>query len=100
MEFARGWTNVQGVDDVLAILLALASREEELEVTLISVTFGNIDVKKFAQLSSKLVLQHLTPFIAAYGMLWRPSTFWKGRSNGGVNMESQRASMGWRSSNH
>ena len=60
---------MQGVDDVLAILLALASREEELEVTLISVTFGNIDVRKFARLSSKFVLQRLTPFIAAYGTL-------------------------------
>jgi inosine-uridine nucleoside N-ribohydrolase len=39
---------VQGVDDVLAILLALASKEEELEITLISVTFGNIDVRKYA----------------------------------------------------
>jgi inosine-uridine nucleoside N-ribohydrolase len=85
---------VQGVDDVLAILLALASREEELEITLISVTFGNIDVRKFAQLSSKFVLQRLTPFIAAYGTLWRPSTSWKRSSNGGVNMGRQRASMG------
>jgi inosine-uridine nucleoside N-ribohydrolase len=60
---------VQGVDDVFAILLALASKEEELEITLISVTFGNIDVRKYAQLSSELVLQRLTPFIAAYGTL-------------------------------
>ena len=85
---------MQGVDDVLAILLALASREEELEITLISVTFGNIDVRKFAQLSSELVLQRLTSIIAAYGTLRRPSTSWKGSSNGGVNMESQRALMG------
>ena len=33
---------------MLAILLALASKEEELEVVLISVTFGNIDVKRSA----------------------------------------------------
>ena len=55
---------MQGVDDVLAILLALASKEEELEIALISVTFGNIDVRKFAQLSSELVLQRLTPFFS------------------------------------
>jgi inosine-uridine nucleoside N-ribohydrolase len=78
---------VQGVDDVLALLLALASTEEELEIALISVTFGNIDVRKFAQLSSELVLQHLTPFIAAYGTLWQLSTSWKRSSNGGANME-------------
>ncbi|KAF2159108.1 hypothetical protein M409DRAFT_30389 [Zasmidium cellare ATCC 36951] len=33
-----------GVDDILAILLALSSTPEELEVLLISVTYGNIDV--------------------------------------------------------
>lgn len=34
-----------GVDDVLAILLALSSAPEELEVELISVTYGNVDVE-------------------------------------------------------
>lgn len=34
-----------GVDDVLAILLALSSSAEELEVLLLSVTFGNVDVR-------------------------------------------------------
>jgi inosine-uridine nucleoside N-ribohydrolase len=34
-----------GVDDVLAMLLALAATSEELEVILIAVTFGNIDVQ-------------------------------------------------------
>ena len=34
-----------GVDDILAILLALASTAEDLEVLLISLTFGNVDVR-------------------------------------------------------
>ncbi|KAI0877498.1 putative nucleoside hydrolase [Hypoxylon argillaceum] len=34
-----------GIDDVLAILLALSSLPEELEVLLISVTYGNIDLQ-------------------------------------------------------
>lgn len=34
-----------GVDDVLAILLALSSAPEDLEVELISVTYGNVDVE-------------------------------------------------------
>lgn len=34
-----------GTDDVLAILLALSARSEELEVILISVTFGNVEVR-------------------------------------------------------
>lgn len=37
---------VQGVDDILALLFAFASKPEELEVVLISVTFGNVDVQK------------------------------------------------------
>lgn len=35
--------NSQGVDDILAILLAFSSLPEELQVLLISVTYGNID---------------------------------------------------------
>ncbi|KIW31786.1 uncharacterized protein PV07_03378 [Cladophialophora immunda] len=34
-----------GVDDVLAILLALAASADDLEVLLISITFGNVDVR-------------------------------------------------------
>ena len=41
----------QGCDDVLALLLALASSPEQLEVLLISVTYGNVDVQKLADLS-------------------------------------------------
>jgi inosine-uridine nucleoside N-ribohydrolase len=34
-----------GGDDVLALLLALASSPEELEILLISVTYGNVNVE-------------------------------------------------------
>ncbi|KAK2775107.1 hypothetical protein FQN53_003322 [Emmonsiellopsis sp. PD_33] len=34
-----------GIDDILALLLALSSRSDEIEVQLISLTFGNIDVR-------------------------------------------------------
>jgi inosine-uridine nucleoside N-ribohydrolase len=36
----------QGIDDILALLLALSATSEEVEVLLISLTFGNIEVKK------------------------------------------------------
>jgi inosine-uridine nucleoside N-ribohydrolase len=39
-------TKVKGVDDVLALLLALASKPEELELLLISVTYGNVEVQR------------------------------------------------------
>lgn len=34
-----------GIDDVLAILLALSAKAEELEIILISVTYGNVGVR-------------------------------------------------------
>lgn len=37
-----------GVDDVLAILLALTARPEELEVAMISVTYGNVSLQRSA----------------------------------------------------
>jgi inosine-uridine nucleoside N-ribohydrolase len=36
----------KGVDDVLAILLALSASPEELEVLLLSVTFGNVELDR------------------------------------------------------
>lgn len=35
-----------GVDDVLAILLALAAKSEEIEILLLSVTYGNVEVER------------------------------------------------------
>jgi len=37
------------VDDTLALLLALAAKPEEIEVLLISVTFGNVEVQKYGR---------------------------------------------------
>ena len=47
----------QGTDDVLAHLLAFSAKPEEIEVLLVSVTFGNVDV----QLSAPSLLP-LPPF--------------------------------------
>ncbi|KAM5480943.1 hypothetical protein MaudMau93_007315 [Microsporum audouinii] len=35
-----------GVDDILALLLAFSSSAEELQVLLVSLTFGNIEIRK------------------------------------------------------
>lgn len=37
---------ILGVDDVLAMLLALAAKPEEIEVLLLSVTYGNVEVQR------------------------------------------------------
>jgi inosine-uridine nucleoside N-ribohydrolase len=39
-----------GVDDILALLLALAAKPEELEILLISVTYGNVEVQRYFSL--------------------------------------------------
>ena len=36
----------QGVDDILAILLAFSASPDELEVLLLSLTYGNVEVEK------------------------------------------------------
>jgi len=37
-----------GVDDILALMLALAAKPEELEILLISVTYGNVEVQRYS----------------------------------------------------
>lgn len=46
----RQLTVGKGNDDVLALLYALASSPEEVEVLLISITFGNVNVQEFVGL--------------------------------------------------
>jgi len=43
------------VDDILALLLAFSAVPEELEITLISLCFGNVDVERFV--SSKVFMK-------------------------------------------
>lgn len=38
-------TNIAGVDDVLAMLLALSASPEDLEVVMLSVTYGNVPLQ-------------------------------------------------------
>jgi hypothetical protein len=39
--------SVQGVDDVIAMLLAFSAKPEELDILMVSLTFGNVDVQKY-----------------------------------------------------
>ena len=41
------------MDDVLAMLLALSASPEELEVAMISVTYGNVPQQKYVALPPK-----------------------------------------------
>lgn len=42
-----------GVDDVLALLLAFSASSEDLQVALISVTYGNVPVERYVQFRRK-----------------------------------------------
>lgn len=47
VSLARLFTNTNlGVDDVMALLLALSASPEELEVAMISVTYGNVPLPR------------------------------------------------------
>lgn len=40
-------TSSTGVDDILCMLLALVARPDEIEVMLLSITYGNVEVQRF-----------------------------------------------------
>jgi inosine-uridine nucleoside N-ribohydrolase len=44
MSLSNGYV---GVDDVLAMLLALAAKPEEVEILMLSVTYGNVEVQRY-----------------------------------------------------
>jgi inosine-uridine nucleoside N-ribohydrolase len=46
MPFVPGTNTIPGVDDVMALLLALSASPEELEVAMISVTYGNVPLQR------------------------------------------------------
>ena len=52
----------QGTDDILALLYALSCSPNDLEVLLISVTFGNVNVQKYDTLVSGLYCTVLFTF--------------------------------------
>lgn len=37
---------LKGVDDIIAILLALTAKPQELEILLLSVTYGNVELSR------------------------------------------------------
>jgi len=58
----RCWlTLTLGVDDVLALLLALSASPDELEVVMISVTYGNVEIQRHVEMFRilRLMLIHL-----------------------------------------
>lgn len=44
-----------GIDDILALLLVLSGKAEEIEVLLISLTFGNVEVRRSQRASFFLI---------------------------------------------
>jgi hypothetical protein len=65
---------VSGVDDVLAMLLALAASPEEVEVMMISVTYGNVEVQRYSIPTTNLAASELTTGFEAVYEMWLPSS--------------------------
>lgn len=91
--FQGSWINalryIQGIDDILALLLAFSGKAEDVEVLLVSLTFGNVEVKRYS--FRRLHFASLTvPAVCA--MSSPCSTSSKGRCSGGASRENQRAS--------
>lgn len=63
-----------GVDDVLALLLALAASPEEIELLLISVTYGNVEVQRFTLPIPNPTFPELTTYCEAVCEMWLPSS--------------------------
>lgn len=92
-----------GVDDVIAMLLALAATPEELEVLLISVTYGNVQVERYVKFSaakasdSRCFLSSYSEresdisFLAVSGMLSLSSTSSKKNGSGADKTDCQKA---------
>jgi inosine-uridine nucleoside N-ribohydrolase len=38
--------NLKGIDDILGLLLAFSEKSADVEVLLVSLTFGNVEVKR------------------------------------------------------
>ena len=62
-----------GVDDTLALLLALSADPELLQLELISVTYGNVEVERYCLESMNAKNALLNSITAAYEM-WSPSS--------------------------
>ena len=59
----------------MALLLAFAAKPEELEVLMVSLTFGNIDVQKCVVSTSSLIFLSF-PFVSLVYCTFRKTPFW------------------------
>lgn len=83
----------KGNDDVLALLYALASSPEDIEVLLLSIAFGNVNVQKFVSVDpSASVHVVLTVPIAVFAMLFPCSMSSRRRYAGVKSMADPKAS--------
>ena len=78
-----------GVDDILAMLLALAAKPEEIEILLLSVTYGNVEVQRYGYVM--WTWASLIRFVAAFGMLSLSSMSLRRNWRGGQLVASLKA---------
>lgn len=85
-----------GVDDVLALLLALSAQPDELEVAMISVTYGNVPLQRCVIREDVPIFHHIsyahTYLAAVYETSLHYSMCWKRRTAGAKPLERTRVS--------
>jgi hypothetical protein len=61
---------VQGVDDVIAMLLAFSAKPEELDILMVSLTFGNVEVQKYVSCFSSACVGPKTRICTRRSLEW------------------------------
>lgn len=104
---SKQWADLTpGVDDILALLLALAANPDAIEVVMFSVTYGNVSLQRYVLVesehcaaetarklpSTRLWLTAASLNTAACGMWWQCFTYWRRRPRGAGRPAGPRAS--------
>jgi hypothetical protein len=64
---------VQGVDDVIAMLLAFSAKPEELDILMVSLTFGNVEVQKYVSYFPSACVDPKTRICSRRALEWFPT---------------------------
>jgi hypothetical protein len=81
---------VQGVDDILAMLLAFSARKEELDILALTLTFGNVEVGKYV-FSVFPSIQHIPRFtlLSPRNSIWADYGYKRGEKIRGERREER-----------
>jgi hypothetical protein len=80
-EITTQLTNEQGIDDILAMLLAFSAKPEELDILMLSLTFGNVEVQKYVYHTSRDELSWTPTLVTCHDGYFVCNIFWNQELN-------------------